>query len=161
MRGNKMFLIGTILSWFSVFALHAQQSTMASGGNATGTGGFVSYSVGQVLFKTYAGSNVAISEGVQQPFEISVLSIETPNKSNANINVFPNPANDMISLNVENYDAGLLTYQLIDESGRILENKNLSGNLTPILMLNYSAGIYFLKVSEANNVVKTFKIIKN
>lgn len=147
---------------FSASGLEAQESIMASGGNALGTGGSVSYSVGQTLYKTYTGSNATLSEGVQQPFEISVvLSIETPNAINAIINVFPNPANDMISLNVENYDATHLTYQLIDESGRVMENTNLSGNLTPIIMRNLSAGIYFIRVSDANNVVKTFKIIKN
>lgn len=47
--------------------MNSQESLNASGSEATGTGGTVSYSVGQVFYSTQTGSNGTLSEGVQQP----------------------------------------------------------------------------------------------
>ena len=49
----------------------AQESINASGGNASGSGGSASYSVGQLVYQTYYGTNGYESKGVQQPYEIS------------------------------------------------------------------------------------------
>jgi hypothetical protein len=49
--------------------MFSQESLSTSGGEANGTGGTVSYSIGQVFYSTYSGSNGTLSEGVQQPFE--------------------------------------------------------------------------------------------
>lgn len=66
--------IVTILAFitlsFSGFVVHAQNGTVASGGNATGSGGSVSYSVGQVFYTTNSGSNGKVSQGVQQVFDL-------------------------------------------------------------------------------------------
>ena len=51
--------------------LQAQQSPTATGGEATGTGGTASYSVGQVVYTTNTGTNGSMAQGVQQPYEIS------------------------------------------------------------------------------------------
>ena len=53
--------------------LQAQESPTATVGEATGTGGTASYSVGQVVYTTTTGTNGSVAQGVQQPFEISGL----------------------------------------------------------------------------------------
>ena len=47
-------------------SIQAQQSVVASGGEASGTGGTMSFSAGQVLYSTYFGSNGSVIQGVQQ-----------------------------------------------------------------------------------------------
>ena len=61
--------------WLLVLPLYiyAQESTVASGGNGTGEGGSVSYSLGQVSYSSNSGSNGSITEGVQQPYDVSVI----------------------------------------------------------------------------------------
>jgi Putative metal-binding motif/Secretion system C-terminal sorting domain len=75
-KSKKMKKIVTILALitlsFSGFVVHAQNGTVASGGNATGSGGSVSYSVGQVFYTTNSGSNGKASQGVQQVFDLIV-----------------------------------------------------------------------------------------
>ena len=48
--------------------LHAQESPTASGGEATGTGGTASYSVGQVVYTTNTDATGTVTQGVQQAY---------------------------------------------------------------------------------------------
>ncbi|WP_052172358.1 T9SS type A sorting domain-containing protein [Psychroserpens jangbogonensis] len=61
----KSTLIACLL--FISQSIFSQESINASGSEATGSGGAVSYSVGQVFYSTQTGSNGTLSEGVQQP----------------------------------------------------------------------------------------------
>jgi gliding motility-associated-like protein len=49
------------------FTSQAQVATVSSGGEATGAGGSLSYSVGQVVYTTNSGSTFTSAQGVQQP----------------------------------------------------------------------------------------------
>lgn len=62
----KNYFLTALLLAFGVTTLQAQQTTLASGGDALGAGGSVSYSIGQVLFTTDSGTGFTISKGVQQ-----------------------------------------------------------------------------------------------
>ena len=54
-----------------------------------------------------------------------------------------------------------LTSQLIDLQGRSIENKNIANTNETIKMENLPSATYFLKITNNNKEVKTFKIIKN
>lgn len=64
-----------LLIVFSFQMSLAQQSSVSSGGNATGSGGSVSYSVGQVFFTTNTAASGTMSEGVQQVFNDANLPV--------------------------------------------------------------------------------------
>lgn len=49
-----------ILTGMCSISLLAQQATSAAGGNATGSGGTVSYTVGQVFYTTNSGLHLAV-----------------------------------------------------------------------------------------------------
>ena len=69
----------------------AQQANPAAGGDATGSGGSVAYSVGQIVYTTHTGTTGSVAQGVQQPYEISVvLGIEN-SLIDLDINAYPNP----------------------------------------------------------------------
>jgi hypothetical protein len=73
-RLAKGFLILLSTLTFSLSTIHAQEAIPAGGGNASGSGGSASYSVGQVVYTTNTGTNGSAAQGVQQPYEISVVS---------------------------------------------------------------------------------------
>lgn len=52
---------------FATQLIFAQQSISVSGGEATGSGGTVSYSIGQVFYNTYTIASGTLEEGVQIP----------------------------------------------------------------------------------------------
>ena len=64
-------MIKTILATCLLFASHfifSQESVSTLGGEATGSGGTVSYTLGQVFYTSLTGSNnTTLTEGVQQP----------------------------------------------------------------------------------------------
>ena len=143
-------------------AIQAQNAIPASGGNATGSGGSVSYTVGQVVYTKYTGTNGSVAQGVQQPYEISVVTgIVEAKGISLEIEVYPNPATDFVKLKIENYEVKNLRYQLYDINGSLIKDNKVEGNETSISMQNLLPSVYFLKVTDNNKVIKTFKIIKN
>lgn len=162
MKQERKILIILFLCGFWTIVVQAQGTIPVTGGNASGSGGSVSYTVGQIAFSTFSGANGSVVQGVQQPYEISVITgIDDARGINLICSAYPNPATDFITLKVENYDNTNLSYQLFDLSGNLLENKKIEGNETTIPMGNRNTSVYFLKVTDNNKAVKTFKIIKN
>ena len=142
-------------------SLSAQQTVSSAGKEASGTGGTVSYTVGQVVYTTNTGTNGSIAQGVQQPFEISVVTgIEEANGISLDFSIYPNPATDFIKLRIENYEDENLRYQLYDIRGNLLQNNKVEGKESSIVMSNLLPATYFLKVTDNNKEIKVFKIIK-
>ncbi len=142
--------------------VQAQQTIPSSGGIASGTGGSVSYTVGQVLYTTNIGTNGSVAEGVQQPYEISVVvGLEETQDNKLVCTVYPNPATDLLTLETENPNNKNLFYQLYDITGILLISKKLINIKTTIPMTNLAPATYFLKITDNQKEVKTFKIIKN
>jgi hypothetical protein len=152
----------SILAILVCILLQAQSTNPASGGNATGTGGSVSYSIGQVVYNTNTGTNGSAAQGVQQPYEISVSTgIEEALGISLEIVVYPNPSTDFIRLKIENYEVGNLRYQIYDINGSLLLSNKIEGSETNISMQPLLPAVYFLKVTRGKKEIKTFKIIKN
>jgi hypothetical protein len=162
MRIKNLKLYTLLLFILCLTRLQAQEATPATGGNASGSGGSVSYSIGQLVYNTNSGINGSVVQGVQQPFEISVVTgIKEVIGITLLCSVYPNPTTNFLTLKVENLKLSTLTFQLLDINGKLLENKTIVNNETSIDMSNFAATSYFLKVIDNNKEVKTFKIIKS
>lgn len=161
MKHKKLKLSALFLLGLGLSGLQAQEAIPASGGNASGSGGLASYSVGQVIYSTNTGNTGSVAQGVQQPFEISVVSgIEKAKGINLECMVYPNPTTDILTLKIENYNHENLSYLLYDISGKVLKNEKLTENETSIPMADFVPAIYFLKVTDNQKEIKSFKIIK-
>lgn len=147
---------------FAVYTINAQETVVASGGDASGIRGSSSYSIGQSVYATNSNENISVAQGVQNGYEIMEISNEKDAiTSNLQFTVYPNPTADIINLKIENVDQGILFYQLYSLSGQLLSNDKLTENTTSIPMKNLPYGTYFLKVLSNEKTIKTFKIIKN
>lgn len=155
-----MKLIAVVLLIFGLTELQAQETLSASGGNASGSGGSMSYSAGQVVYTTNTGTTGSVAQGVQQPYEISVVSGFEDATIILMLTAYPNPATDFLILKVENSGNRKLFYQLTDINGKLLENKAVVSNETSIDMSRLTPAPYFLKVTDNIKEVKTFKIVK-
>ena len=141
---------------------HGQTSILSSGGNATGSGGSISYSVGQIINSTIAGPDGSISNSVQQPYEISVItSIENHGSINSDFKLYPNPTGGLITLTIDPFDNDMnIRFLLYNLEGILLVDRMVEDEITDIRLDNYSYMIYFLVVIKDNMEVQTFKIIK-
>ncbi len=160
-----LFLFGLGLTGIQAQEIH--QTIAATGGNASGTTGTVSYSVGQLVYATNIGTTGSVSQGVQQPYEISVVTaIEEAKGIKLLVSAYPNPASDYLILSIDEnvksgHDLTLLSYQMYDIQGKLLQNQEITENRTNIDMGNLVPATYFVKVVQGNKEVKTFKIIKD
>jgi len=154
---KKMTLVACLL--LGTQLIYAQQSIPASGADASGSGGFSSYSVGQLVYTTNTGSG-SVSQGVQQVFEFQTLSNPELTTVKLSAVTYPNPTSDYVILKISDSALDNLRYKLFDVTGKEISNDNITNGDTQIAMQQLARGIYILKVNRYNQELKTFKIIK-
>jgi hypothetical protein len=138
----------------------SHQVLSASGGDATGSGGSVAYSVGQIVYTTSTGTTGSVAQGVEQAYEIYSVGIKETTL-NISLSVFPNPTSDFLTLKVEDYNNEALSYNLIDEQGKLILSEQITNQETQVAMSTFARGSYFINIVQTNKKIQAFKIIKN
>ncbi len=162
MNRKKVKLCTTLLLGMCITVVDAQQASSATGGDASGSGGSVNYTVGQIAYTTNYTATGSVAQGVQQPYEISVVaSVKEGDNIVLNLSAYPNPTTDYLTLKVGDANIVNLSYQLYDITGKLLEDKKISSAEINISILNFPNAAYFLKVYSNSQEIKSFKIIKN
>ena len=149
-----LLLIGTA-------GLHAQETVTVSGGDATGSNGSSSYTVGQVVYTAFTGSTGSVAQGVQQPYEISITSGVEITEIDLVIATYPNPSHHSINIMIGDFNYKKLIYQLYDLNGELLNSEQIINSSTTINISNLPPSIYLLNVLDDHSLLKTFRIVKN
>jgi hypothetical protein len=161
MNQQRKILSIFFLFGFCIAIVQGQQTIPATGGNASGSGGSVSDTVGQILSSSISGSNGSVVQGVQQPYEISVVTaVRNTEDIRLKCLVYPNPTEGSIKLVLESDDLENLRFRLYDINGILLQDEKVKGSETKISLENFLSSVYFLKVLRNNSEVKVFKIVK-
>ena len=155
---KKYFFI-TILMLFSLLAI-GQTSVNSSGGDASNAQGSISYSIGQVVYQYKSNNTGSISQGVQQTYSISSLTIEE-NALNLSLSAYPNPTAENLNLRVGNFNNEELTYKVLNSEGKLLFQGGIHQQETFLEMKALPSASYFVEVHHGIKKVQTFKIIKN
>lgn len=164
---NLLFIVIQFSYFVSVSQNTINMETFnASGVNAVGSTGSISYSVGQVFF-SYIGETVYnVAQGVQQTNltegKEHINNPEDINSPEANILVYPNPTTDYVNLTMKGVDLekGQNTYQLFSYQGKLIQQQSIKGDYTQISLEKLSSSTYLLQVFVNNKILKTFKILK-
>jgi hypothetical protein len=161
MKQQRKILSIFFLLGFCIAMVQGQQTIPATGGNASGSGGSVSYTVGQILSSSISGSNGTVVQGVQQPYEISVVTaVRNTEEISLKCSVYPNPTSGLTKLVLESPDFENIRFRLYDINGILLQDEKVESRETEISLENFSSSVYFLKVLRDNLEVKVFKIVK-
>ena len=162
---KRVLITLTLLLYGGLASLQAQQTTTTAGGEASGSGGTASYTVGQTVYTTNTGTNGnSTAQGVQQPYEISTTIGINETSISLEMSVYPNPTTNYLTLKVDastSFSNQQLSYQLYDMQGELIKNIKISSKTTNIAMEYLPSATYLLKVIQNNKLVKSFKIIKN
>jgi hypothetical protein len=75
---------------------------------------------------------------------------------NSKLSVYPNPFNDVISINMDS-NAKIEIYNLLGET---IYNKKINSGSTLLNLSNNASGMYLMKITAENNQSKTVKIVK-
>ncbi len=161
MRFKQLKLVVFFLLVLGLTGLQAQESLNASGGDVSESGGSLAYSVGQLVYHSNTATDASVVEGVQQPYEISlVIGLQENPGIKLSVSAYPNPVSDYLILSVDKLESSSLNYQLYDMQGKLLQNEKIISKQTSILMSSLEPSTYYLRVIQENKAVNTFKIVK-
>lgn len=156
------FILLLSANFYCMISVSGQTAIPSAGGTATGSGGTSSYTAGQVFYITIPGTSGSVAQGVQQPWEISVVTaIEKTEGITLTMKVYPNPAGGVLTLSIDPFEDKDLRFMLYDMNGLLLLEKKIEGGLTEIPLLDYSATMYLLRIVNNKQEIKVFKVVKN
>ena len=154
-----------LISLLLFFALNAEaqieRQVLATGGNTFyGQDMQLDFTIGQIDFETLAQNNFILTQGFQQP-NIIITNTSVDEKQIKNISVYPNPFNDVITLETSETHNNLI-FELINLKGqKILKGELLANEkTTTINSSDLNSGVYFLNIIDKNNISKQYKIVK-
>ena len=136
----------------------AQQGTVATGSDAAGAGGSLSYSVGQVGYTSVQSSGGTAVQGVQQPYEYLVMAVSPESTSSLGVGVAPNPTSDGVQLTLTTVPEHAQRYALVDAAGHVLRTGVITGTTLHIPMADLPRATYVLHIDGPSTT--TFRIIK-
>lgn len=140
--------------------IYAQSGTVTAGGDAAGSGGSVSFSVGQMDYISISSTEGTVYQGLQYPYEISEVTSVSHQPLDIAASLHPNPVKDYLYLNVPDELWQGLKITLIDIQGRSIHEEQLVDQTTIIDIQQTMPGTYFLIIQNEKNQIKSFKIIK-
>ena len=162
MKNKKSLAVLFLFCGLGISPVFSQETISAAGGDASGAGGSSSYTVGQVAYTTATGTNGSSAQGVQHAYEIySTVNLDESLLVQLEISAFPNPTVDFLNVSIQGDLTQDLSFQLIDNLGRLITSDSILNHEAQIEMSDLPAGNYFLNISSKSGLIKTFKIIKS
>lgn len=150
------------LSCFIVTAIGfiglSQSSVNSSSGNSVNNYGSIDYSIGQVFFQSTTTNNYLIEQGVQHIYIINT-SFVNETKINLSLSVYPNPVDDKLILKIDNIEKSFF-YKIMSVEGKLIQEAPILANESEIIVKYLPVATYFVEVLLDNQIVKSFKVIK-
>lgn len=159
---NRFLIISILIAFSAGSGCMAQHAVVSAGGHKKNEQCSVSYTVGQIAVQTKKEGKLYVSEGVQQAYEIFVLGNDVYPGILLDALVFPNPTEDLLQLQLNQFaiPADGFKALLYDNSGHLLQVKNITDLTTQFQIGQYSTGVYFLEVDGEGQKLKTFKVVR-
>ena len=120
---NRSILLALLLS--TALSIIAQETAPSTGGDASGSGGSSSFTVGQVFYTTNTSSTGSVSQGMQQAFEIQTRSNPSLSTVQLTAVTYPNPSTDYLVLKITDTAIENLQYTLFDLNGKTITSKKI------------------------------------
>lgn len=168
MKKSAFLLLGAIAGSFAASAQSIGPSTLNSaGGSATLGGNTYEWSLGEMtVVSTYSGGSLVVTQGLLQPANLS-NGIHEHSIAAGALQVYPNPAEDVLYLQPAFRQGDKLSFALLDMTGKtILREEKLlvtGTELQTIRLTGLAAGNYMLQVvlvTTSGNQVAGYKVQK-
>lgn len=112
------------------------------------------YAVGPTFYGTYANRKVTSIPGGTTTY-VPSLGMEESEFNALNISIFPNPASDLIAIQIVDLVKEDLTVELFDIAGKLIATKNIYKGMTITYFETETLynGTYLLKISDSKNSI--------
>ena len=164
-------LLLTTVLWHLALSFSAAQSARifnqvvaSTGKEAVQQGLMYSYTVGEVVISTVSSDERSLTQGFHQPEQTQLVSVSDPALADWNIEVFPNPVSDWLTVRFSLEKGDRLSVNVFDVAGKaILLNQILSEpDGSQIDCSRWQPGVYFLQVfdpvSRANATLRLVRL---
>jgi hypothetical protein len=156
LKSLTLILLGLI--WSNI--AQTQESINPVGGDASGSGGSVAFSIGQVAYTTNLSDAGSSAQGVQQAYEIFKLGSGCDGIDIAII-TFPNPTTNNVTVLISSCSTGIFYYRLFDMQGKLISRDQIQAGISQIKMTNLPAATYILNIATQDyKKNQSIKIIK-
>jgi hypothetical protein len=119
----------------------------------------VSWTIGEIAIETYINENIMLTQGFNQG-NITIATTSEDLCSDITIFVYPNPVNDVFTIETGTADAMQLKAELYNLSGSRLLSQSILNGSTTFNMGGFPASDYILKIYNNLQEIKTLKVIK-
>jgi len=172
-RSKKLLIaIGCFLLASQIFGQEIRRSVFASGGDELqGEEITLSMTIGETFTETLNYDFFILSQGFQQ----GILSKKGKNNekseqisstqdflnSELSVRIYPNPANDIFYVQLQNNVNEDLNMDIFNICGVKIQSKQLKSDIEQIDISNLAAGCYLVRIYNSNNSnIQSFKLYK-
>jgi hypothetical protein len=153
---NKLFILIAMLGFTSLLQAQTLSPTVvsSSGGYFTSASASLSFTVAEMtMVQTFTTAGNILTQGFQQPEDMSVSISETPVVS-GEIMIYPNPTNGNFTLSYVSNETSETTINLYNLVGQVVLTKSVSQvkglNTVNFDISSFSQGIYMLELALTN-----------
>jgi hypothetical protein len=138
-----------------------QNDVISSGGASVSTATLkMDYTIGEPVIETFSTGGNVLTQGFHQP-NITLTSIEKPESLN-DIQVFPNPVEDELTIEIPAQYESAFIYRLFDINGKLLVQSSVFAGSHKLYMHSYAAGTYILQITNMSSGEQiNSKMLKN
>ncbi len=135
---------------FSVDAQTVQNQVIASGGGNSVSGNIdMEFTIGEPVIETFETPGLVLTQGFHQPSLVLTL-IEEPDML-TDINIFPNPVRDELTIDIPaDYNSKIL-YRLFDLNGKLLQSGEFYSGSNFLEMQAYATASYVLIITDTSS----------
>lgn len=120
-----------------------------AGKSASNTNLKLDYTIGEPVIVTKSNGNIILTQGFHQPNYQFVTKVTQLLKNDLKINLFPNPSNQTVSLEIKNIENRNLILDIVDISGQyIQQNILILSEQTVVNVSQFAAGVYFFQIRD-------------
>lgn len=155
----KVKFVFIFISLSITLSLSAQQIITAAGDAPKTSTSSLQWTVGQIVTGSETDGTTYLFQGYQQS-TIIVSDIYENDSLDYALKVYPNPVNSLLTIEVGKQGQFVLVAKLFSVSGKEYSHFEIKDHKHIIDLYEFSSGTYILILSENNNIVRTYKIIK-
>ena len=138
----------------------SQESVVISGGEISGPGGSMSISIGQTFYQTNNDAIYSEVQGVQQPFEFSIVSSTDIQNKLKNIDTYPILASQYITILNDDYSLEKIKFEIFNLRGQKVKEGELIGPKQIIQITDIKVGNYFIHFRHPEHQFSSIQFIK-
>ena len=155
-------LLAILILVFALKNLTAQELISTACGEIKTDEGSVCFTVGQLFCSLQSTAECSFVEGLQQPYEISIhTGLDKHQQYVIECKVYPNPVDNILVLRRDASISKDLIYRFYSSEGKLVEAKAITSETMYIKMDDLLPATYLLQISKKQEILATYKIIKN